>query len=60
MKLPRACPNHPRGGSLEIPLTHSLEILLLLMLVVTSAKMAGARATRTREPMLPMIGDAAP
>ena len=35
-------------------------ILLLLMLVVTSAKMAGALATRIREPMLPMIGDAAP
>jgi hypothetical protein len=60
MKLPHACPNHPRCGSSEIPPTHSLEILLLLMLVVTSAKMAGALATRTREPMLPMIGDAAP
>lgn len=29
------------------------------MLVVTSARMAGALAIRTREPMLPMIGDAA-
>jgi hypothetical protein len=53
-------PNHSRGSSSEIPLTHSLQILLLLMLVVTAATMAGALAARTREPMLPMIGDAAP
>ena len=46
---PRACPHHPRCPS-ERPLTHSLQVILLLTLVVASAKIAGALATRIHQP----------